>query len=213
MPWKNPEKTREAIRKWKARNKERIARTNAASYQRRKALQPPKEPKKKKFKLPKEKVSRKRFTDREKKLRKAICDRRYRLKQGEKLRKKKQEYYKRNRQKISAKCSLDLKTNINKRLAHNFRNRVGAALRRGYKTGSAIFDLGCLIEEFKEYIAVQFTSEMNWENYGSVWHLDHIIPLCRFNLENREDFLKAAHFSNYQPLLVRDNLVKNRYDV
>jgi hypothetical protein len=30
--------------------------------------------------------------------------------------------------------------------------------------------------------------------------LDHIVPLALFDLTDRAQFLKACHFSNYQPL-------------
>ena len=41
------------------------------------------------------------------------------------------------------------------------------------------------------------------------WQLDHINALDNFNLENREEFLKAVNFSNYRPLLALDNLIKS----
>ena len=31
-----------------------------------------------------------------------------------------------------------------------------------------------------------FKDEMTWDNYGD-WHLDHIKPLCLFDLSNRDD--------------------------
>lgn len=89
------------------------------------------------------------------------------------------------------------------------RSRMCSALKRGYKSGSAVKDLGCSIQEFKEYIEKQFEPGMSWENYGVwSWHLDHKLPLSSFDLTDREQFLKAAHYTNQQPLLAKDNLVK-----
>jgi hypothetical protein len=52
--------------------------------------------------------------------------------------------------------------------------------------------------------------EMNWDNYGRKgWHIDHIIPLSNFNLQDREQFLKANHFTNLQPLWAEENLQKS----
>jgi hypothetical protein len=101
------------------------------------------------------------------------------------------------------------KTDIEFRIASNLRSRTTAAIRYGRKNGSAVRDLGISIPEFKVYIESLFMFGMSWGNYGREgWHLDHIIPLTRFNLTDREQFLKAAHYSNYQPLWAKDNIVK-----
>lgn len=97
----------------------------------------------------------------------------------------------------------------------NLRTRFSNAIKRGQKAGSAIDDLGCSIEEFKVYIESKFEPWMNWDNYGNydkdkdTWQFDHIVALANIDLTNREEFLKAAHFSNYQPLLVLDNIKKS----
>lgn len=100
-----------------------------------------------------------------------------------------------------------MKNNIWFKLSEYLRNRINKAIKRKQKAGSAVRDLGCTIKEFKIYIEQQFQPGMSWENYGE-WHLDHIIPLASFNLENREQFLKACHYMNYQPLWAKDNLCK-----
>ena len=46
---------------------------------------------------------------------------------------------------------------------------------------------------------------MNWNNI----HLDHIKPVSVFNLDNHDDFLDCCHYTNFQPLLAVDNLVKH----
>jgi len=87
------------------------------------------------------------------------------------------------------------------------RNRIRNAVRNGYRAGSAVRDLGCTIPEFRIYIATKFTESMSWDNYGE-WHLDHIRPLASFDLTNREQFLIACHFTNFQPLWALDNDIK-----
>ncbi len=109
-------------------------------------------------------------------------------------------------------CRNRRKTDINYKLAYYLRNRVRAIIKKGIKTGSAVRDLGCSVEELKVYLEKQFQFGMSWDNYGK-WHIDHIIPLSKFDLNNREDFLKACNYKNLQPLWAIDNLKKsNRLD-
>jgi len=49
---------------------------------------------------------------------------------------------------------------------------------------------------------------MTWDNYGPKWHIDHIVPISNFNLENREQFLQACNWLNLQPLWAEENLKK-----
>ena len=92
-------------------------------------------------------------------------------------------------------------------LRRAMRDRLRKALKKKYRSGSAIADLGCSIEFFKGYIAAQFRTGMSWENWGQ-WHLDHILPICAFDLADREQFLVAFHYTNYQPLWAAENLKK-----
>lgn len=50
---------------------------------------------------------------------------------------------------------------------------------------------------------------MSWENYGIVWNIDHIIPLCAFDLTDRFQFCAACYYENLQPLCVEDNFQKS----
>ena len=122
-----------------------------------------------------------------------------------------QDYYKKNKEKITKKNVTNVIkrycSDINYRLKHILRSRLCSAVRNKQKTGSAVRDLGCTIEEFKIYIENKFTEGMSWENYGK-WHLDHIKPLSKFDLTDREQFLQACHYKNMQPLWGIDNLRK-----
>lgn len=100
-------------------------------------------------------------------------------------------------------------SDINYKIVSNLRGRLNCAIRGNQKSGSAVKDLGCSIEEFKKYIELKFKPGMTWENWGrDTWHLDHITPLSWFNLENRNQFLISCHYTNYQPLWAEDNLHK-----
>ena len=115
-----------------------------------------------------------------------------------------------NAKRLNAEIKNRRHTDICFRLKCNLRSRIHAALIKHYKTGSAVRDLGCDIDAFKTYIESKFQIGMNWDNYGQ-WHLDHIIPLCKFDLSVRAQFLNAARYTNYQPLWGTDNCRKNKY--
>jgi hypothetical protein len=103
------------------------------------------------------------------------------------------------------------KEDLGFRLSTNLRARLGLAIRKGQKSGSAVRDLGCSIEELKRYLESKFQPEMTWENWGlKGWHIDHIKPLVSYDLTDRNQFLEANHFSNLQPLWWYDNLGKRR---
>jgi len=61
----------------------------------------------------------------------------------------------------------------------------------------------------KLYLESKFQPGMNWDNWSyKGWHIDHVIPLSSFNLENGEKLLKAVNFINLQPLWAKDNMSK-----
>lgn len=112
------------------------------------------------------------------------------------------------------KRSNRLKTDECFKISCYLRNRLVKAIRRNQKLGSAVKDLGCPISFFKSYLQSWFynnpttNEEMTWDNYGSKWHIDHTIPLASFDLTDREQFLKAVHFSNLKPMWAEENLSK-----
>lgn len=95
------------------------------------------------------------------------------------------------------------------RILKNLRLRVRAVMIGNYKSGCAVKNLGCNSEELKVYLESKFQPGMSWDNYGKYgWHIDHIKPLCSFNLQNEEELSTACHYTNLQPLWAKDNLKK-----
>jgi len=66
--------------------------------------------------------------------------------------------------------------------------------------------LGCTMNEFLIYISNKFHVEMSFDNYG-LWHLDHIKPLSQ--CKTQADIEKYNHFTNFQPLWAKDNILKS----
>lgn len=84
---------------------------------------------------------------------------------------------------------------------------AGIKKRKSQSANSYLKYFGCSAEELKFYIESQFSPEMTWENHGSVWHLDHIIPLS-LGRGNQELLIKLCHFRNLRPLDRAENIRK-----
>lgn len=104
------------------------------------------------------------------------------------------------------------KTDIAFKISNRLRTRMNMALKKRYKSGSAVRDLGCSIEEFIIYIESFWEPGMSWDNYGNKsdqWSLDHTLPLSSFDLTDREQFLKACHHTNIKPMWHLQNARKH----
>ena len=54
---------------------------------------------------------------------------------------------------------------------------------------------------------------MNWNNYGSYWHADHVKPFSLFNVEDENDKRLMNHWTNLSPLEKYENMKKgNTYN-
>ena len=90
-------------------------------------------------------------------------------------------------------------TDILFRLRHTINALINHHLKEG-KSQNSIDYLGCTIQEYKIYLEPMFQPEMNWDNYGSYWEIDHIYPLAKGG---------SFHYTNTQPLTITDNRVKS----
>jgi len=68
--------------------------------------------------------------------------------------------------------------------------------------------LGAYVGTVREWIESNWLPAMTWKNYGTLWVVDHIVPLRMFDMFNEEDLKIAWHYKNLMPLLKEDNLKK-----
>lgn len=144
--------------------------------------------------------------------RKAYC-KKYRQDNLEKMRSSNNNYYYDNKEillkKQYAYKKQKLKINPIFKLSEALRRRLLCALKGAAKGGSAVKELGCSVQEAKQYIEAKFQPGMTWDNWGvHGWHLDHIKPLKSFDLTNPEHIKQVCHYTNLQPLWASDNLKK-----
>lgn len=86
------------------------------------------------------------------------------------------------------------------------RGRIHNALSK--KSMNTVKYLGTSSTEYLQWI---LNNDKNYtlENRGKEWHIDHVIPLSRFNLENEEEQMIAFNWRNTMPLSPKENLSKN----
>ena len=75
-------------------------------------------------------------------------------------------------------------------------------------SASYAFYFGLSIEQFRNWIEIQFTEELNWENFGSAWQFDHIVPVTYFDFSIEEELVLCWNFSNIRVETI--DLNKNR---
>ena len=150
----------------------------------------------------------------------------YRENNKDKVRAKDKKWYEANSQAVSKRKKIYKKVNKDRinsyenkyqknrrikdtafKIKCNLRSRLSKAVSGNFKSGSAVKDLGCSIEDLKKHLESQFTEGMSWENYGK-WHIDHIKPLALYDLQDPQQFEEACRYKNLQPLWAEDNLRK-----
>lgn len=133
----------------------------------------------------------------------------YRKENAVTLRKYFAERYQIHKESINEKAKKRLAENPHARMAANLRSRMNKALHGICKSQKTIDLLGCSIEDFILEMELLMTSEMNWNNYGSFWHIDHIKPCHMFDLTDPEQQKLCFHYSNLQPLDGPENISKS----
>lgn len=90
-------------------------------------------------------------------------------------------------------------------------NRILKAIKakNAFKNAKTLELVGCSVSTFMKWIEFQFTPEMNWDNHGTYWHIDHCIPCNSFNLQSIIDQKQCFNWSNLQPLPGLENIAKS----
>ena len=73
---------------------------------------------------------------------------------------------------------------------------------------------GLDIQSFREWIEIQFTDDLNWDNFANKWQFDHIVPVAYFDFGIEEDLKLCWNFVNIRVEKIELNKVRgNRVDV
>jgi hypothetical protein len=91
------------------------------------------------------------------------------------------------------------------RIIRNVRKRLRDVMhgKRG-----ALNVVGCTRKQLQEHLQSQFTDQMHWNNYGTYWHVDHIVPVSHFDLANPEHVKLVHHYTNLRPMEAVANMMR-----
>jgi len=81
----------------------------------------------------------------------------------------------------------------------------------GGKNGRKWQDLvGYSVDQLRKHLEKRFTNGMGWGNHGSLWHIDHIIPISAFNFATPDDldFKRCWELKNLRPFEAKKNCSK-----
>lgn len=92
------------------------------------------------------------------------------------------------------------------------KNKQRAAFRRfirGQSTPIKIRDyIGLNYLETKELLKIRMLPTMFWNNYGSHWVVDHLVPFCVFDVHDEKELKLLWHPENLMPMIRKDNTIK-----
>lgn len=133
---------------------------------------------------------------------------------------KRKEYYTNNKKKIIEQTSNYKKNKCRENslysLEKKLRSRIYIAFTKQNlaKYGRTWKYIGCSPEFFQKWIEFQFYDGMTMENYGKIWHIDHVIPCSKFDLSDKNAIKECFSWKNLRPLLAHKNRQKhNKIDI
>ena len=154
-------------------------------------------------------------------------DKAYQQANKEKIAEQRKAYRQANKDKIAEKNKAYTQANKDKRSVYQkkrratdpvfkMKSRVGSSVRKALKNqgktkgGSTFSALPYAPQDLVEHLEKQFDEKMNWDNYGTYWHLDHIYPQSLLPYDNlaHPNFQKCWALDNLQPLEAIENLKK-----
>ena len=92
-------------------------------------------------------------------------------------------------------------------LRNRFKELMGTARKGGSDSASSL--IGCSTRQLAAHLESKFTKRMSWANYGTYWHVDHILPCASFDHNDPKQRAQCWHWTNLQPLEAKKNMDKS----
>lgn len=92
-------------------------------------------------------------------------------------------------------------------LRKRFRDIMSVVINPEKKWNSSL--IGCDTRQLAAHLEAQFKRGMSWENYGTHWHVDHVVPVSHFDHTVPHHVKQCWHYTNLQPLEAALNMAKS----
>lgn len=105
--------------------------------------------------------------------------------------------YQRKKPEIRAKYRERYSEDICFRIHRLLKRRMQRCIQKIKSTEDYI---GTKFERVAEWLEYNFTDDMTWENHGTVWDIDHVIPVCKWNLKDEKHIDMCFNWKNLSPM-------------
>lgn len=116
-------------------------------------------------------------------------------------------WYQDNKQRIYDRYNERYHTDLNFKIRRVCKDRLAAAIKKNQR--STLDFLGCNIDHLTNWFAFNYDENMNDDNHGTYWHIDHVIPISTFDLNDETQRRICFSWYNLSPLEAKNNMTKN----
>lgn len=115
------------------------------------------------------------------------------------------DWYQKNKPKVRTKYNSRYHGDVCFKIHKLTQSRLLQCIKKIKSTESYV---GTKFENVAKWLEYNFTDEMTWENHGTVWDVDHVVPVCKWDLDNDEHVELCFNWKNLSPL----ECPKNRFE-
>ncbi len=124
---------------------------------------------------------------------------------------KSKEHFQNNKEKYNEYWKQRIIVDPTLKIRHSVNSLINIHLK-GYqlkKSNHTIDYLGCDMQTYHQFLEDKFDSNMSWDNYGTYWEIDHIIPIDSFDLADSQQLYECFNYKNTRPLNITENKIKS----
>jgi len=92
-------------------------------------------------------------------------------------------------------------------LRHRLKEIMGKVKKGGTEHRNNL--TGCSTRQLADHLESTFKRGMTWDNYGTRWHVDHILPCASFDHTNERQRAQCWHWTNLRALDAQKNMDKS----